>query len=1033
MRMDARNAMAGIAVLCMASCAVAGRVVYSTGFDTPDEAKGWTCNSVWKIEDGAGVGGSKAMVWTNSDGGKYVICNFPLQNAKAGQSYRARFKVKADRLEGGGANGTICWMDANQWLGGAGGTVLKWGDRRLKPDADGWCEMCVHTTPFLPPRATRFMLQLFVTPGATGRVAFDDVSVELVDERKVGGVFAFTTSCYRNIAAAGDVRFVATTEIPKGAWDAGKVAAELSYRAADGSEKTAKMSVPDMEHAEATLDAGALAMGRHKVTVKIKETDGRVLGEKSLFFERVAELPQRRVWLDAHGRTFIDGKPFFPLGMFWSIGTLENVTNAFDRYASGPFNCLQNYDHTLTVKDLDRFWSKGLRVLVGVKDAFAPIAPNIPNEGGTFRFARPKKGVTLNTWADEDRYLEGLAEAFRDHPGFLGWYGCDEFPERFHDRLKERYELLKRLDPGHPVFFTVTSGDGARKFIDCTDTVGIDAYDIHNKYANPVTKPDFGEAWVGADRTQSVIDRTLGTLRIWQVPQAFANNWDHKGKRPELGFPTFKELKSQAWQEIAVGANGLFFYSYSQILNCRESDEAKEEYFRRTCSVAKEIREQIPVLTLEPGPAVAAKPERVRVRTWRDGDAVYALVCNSRPEPRTGTVRIEGRWASARTVFGEGVTFADGALSLDMPNLGVAIVRLERVADSRPIGVFDSGTGGLTVLERLLAIDSFDNASGERRPDGVPDLARESFVYFGDQANMPYGMYDAEGKADFLRELVVRDARFVLGDEGHEPSKIVVIACNTATAYGLDAATEEARPKGVKVIGVVNAGVAAAMDALDVRKGMPPFAVGVLATPGTIASGVYDRTLRAELSARGVEGFSIVNRGGVGLAEAVENDEPGMADCARTNLVALVEAHRAAGGKAPLKAIILGCTHYPFVLSVFKKTLAELRADPANAGLVADDLVFIDPAVYTAEQCFQTLRESGRMNLDRKRPQCVKAFISVGRDGPLPHKVKYGRKVGQKDIGTKIVPMDAGSMPPDAVERISSLLPLSSKAIFRRP
>ena len=76
--------MTGIAVLCMASCAVAGRVVYSTGFDTPDEVKGWTCNSVWKVEDGAGVGGSKAMVWTNSDGGKYVICNFPLQNAKAG-------------------------------------------------------------------------------------------------------------------------------------------------------------------------------------------------------------------------------------------------------------------------------------------------------------------------------------------------------------------------------------------------------------------------------------------------------------------------------------------------------------------------------------------------------------------------------------------------------------------------------------------------------------------------------------------------------------------------------------------------------------------------------------------------------------------------------------------------------------------------------------------------------------------------------------------------------------------------------------
>ena len=147
-----------------------------------------------------------------------------------------------------------------------------------------------------------------------------------------------------------------------------------------------------------------------------------------------------------------------------------------------------------------------------------------------------------------------------------------------------------------------------------------------------------------------------------------------------------------------------------------------------------------------------------------------------------------------------------------LPKLFVVAIVLSlgavAVASNRPIGVFDSGTGGLTVLEKLLAADAFDNVTGEQCPDGKPDFSSENFVYFGDQANMPYGMYDAEGKADFLRELVVRDAKFVLGKEGHAPAKIIVIACNTATAYGLEAATETAKPKGVKVIGVVNAGVA---------------------------------------------------------------------------------------------------------------------------------------------------------------------------------------------------------------------------------
>ena len=360
----------------------------------------------------------------------------------------------------------------------------------------------------------------------------------------------------------------------------------------------------------------------------------------------------------------------------------------------------------------------------------------------------------------------------------------------------------------------------------------------------------------------------------------------------------------------------------------------------------------------------------------------------------------------------------------------VAVIASGAWASDRPIGVFDSGTGGLTVLEKLLAADAFDNVTGEQVADGKPDFSSENFVYFGDQANMPYGMYDAEGKADFLRELVVRDTKFVLGKEDHAPAKIIVIACNTATAYGLEAATKTAKPKGVKVIGVVNAGVAATMDALDAKKGMAPFAVGVIATPGTIASGVYERTLRAELDARGITGYEIANRGGIGLAEAVENDEPGMKDCARTNFVALVEGYRARGGKAPMRAVILGCTHYPFVLSVFQETLAALRADPKYSGLLAPDLVFVDPAVYTAIQCFRALKADKLLNRKGAATPRVKAFMSVGRNGPLSHAIKYGRSVGQLDIGTKIVPMTDQTMSADAVKCLRALLPESAKEIF---
>ena len=184
--------------------------------------------------------------------------------------------------------------------------------------------------------------------------------------------------------------------------------------------------------------------------------------------------------------------------------------------------------------------------------------------------------------------------------------------------------------------------------------------------------------------------------------------------------------------------------------------------------------------------------------------------------------------------------------------------------DEAPIGVFDSGLGGLTVLERLLDVDQVNNATGLYGPDGVPDLAREHFVYLGDQANMPYGDYSAEGKSDYLRELILKDAKFLLGTsyyrnaEEDMPSgtkkrvKIIVIACNTATAWGLDDIRRYLASigDGTKVVGVIEAGVRATLDQLAARPDSPPFAIGVMATPGTIASGAYARTIRAELKAR---------------------------------------------------------------------------------------------------------------------------------------------------------------------------------------
>ena len=373
-------------------------------------------------------------------------------------------------------------------------------------------------------------------------------------------------------------------------------------------------------------------------------------------------------------------------------------------------------------------------------------------------------------------------------------------------------------------------------------------------------------------------------------------------------------------------------------------------------------------------------------------------------------------------------------------------------ADEAPIGVFDSGLGGLTVLERLLDVDQVNNATGLYGPDGVPDLARERFVYLGDQANMPYGDYAAEGKSDYLRELILKDAKFLLATnyyrtaEERTPSgmkpraKIIVIACNTATAWGLDDIRKYLASIGddTKVVGVIEAGVRATLDQVGAKPDSSPFAIGVMATPGTIASGAYERTIRAELKARGGKtDVRVIGQGCAGLADAIECGSPAADAIAKSNLVALVERHRASAPSVPIKAVILGCTHFPFVQETLNRTVAELRAKGAP---LAADFRFVDPAFYTAAECHRLLRETGRLSAAAK-PGSSLAFLSVAdpslpsacltSDGQLTRAFKYGRNTGSDAVTTKPVPFTRERFGDEVFKNVGRLLPRTAALLSR--
>lgn len=214
--------------------------------------------------------------------------------------------------------------------------------------------------------------------------------------------------------------------------------------------------------------------------------------------------------------------------------------------------------------------------------------------------------------------------------------------------------------------------------------------------------------------------------------------------------------------------------------------------------------------------------------------------------------------------------------------------------DPRPIGVFDSGVGGLTVFKELEA--------------ALPD---ECFVYLGDTARVPYGTRSPETVIRYGIEA----ARFL---RKHE-IKMLVVACNTVSSVAIDAVAEEAR---VPVMGVIVPGARRAV------KVSPGGRIGVIGTRATVASEAYPRAILA--LREDAEVFSQACPLFVPLAEEGWTDN----DAARLVAETYLEPLKA----ARVDTVVLGCTHYPLMVPVIRRVMGDGIALVDSAGAVATEV-----------------------------------------------------------------------------------------------
>ncbi|MBI1211755.1 MAG: glutamate racemase [Alphaproteobacteria bacterium] len=260
--------------------------------------------------------------------------------------------------------------------------------------------------------------------------------------------------------------------------------------------------------------------------------------------------------------------------------------------------------------------------------------------------------------------------------------------------------------------------------------------------------------------------------------------------------------------------------------------------------------------------------------------------------------------------------------------------------DNRQIGIFDSGVGGLTVTAAIAKL-----------------LPHEHLVYLGDTARLPYGTKSAETVSRYAVQATHALMRFDV--------KLIVVACNTASAVALPVLTAALSP--VPVIGVVEPGARAAIDAT--RNGR----IAVIATEGTVRGGAYVRAIHALKADAKVEQKACPLF--VALAEEgwTEGDVPESA--ARRYLSDMFAQQNAPD------TLVLGCTHFPL--------LAKAIAKAAGGGVT-----LVDSAETTAREVARLLDEHG---LQRKGPAERALFLATDA-------AERFARVGSQFLGNAIAP-----------------------------
>ncbi len=616
-------------------------------------ANGWYGDrGVYSRDADVARSGGASLKYANADAKRYRLCMRPVK-LKGGWKCRFSVWVKTKEIAGNGSGASICleWSDANgKWLGGTYPKGVK-GSR-------GWTKIEAVTR--VPANPANFSLSCYVRKGMTGTAWFDDVELVRLVEAPIKSMLLspvyrgrVTDDGPKDIRARVQLNLADLNLAPQQV----KIAARIVSVKGGGSFGSATHQPRDTEPFVISIRPPKLKPGRYQLVITLSGPGGKLLCTLSSDLVRTPKDFAPTCTIDSRQRLIVRGKPFFPIGMYWS-GISEKDLKI---YSTGKFNCVMPYGRT-TRKQMDLAHKYGIKVIYSVKNLYA---------GSKWCPAN------IKTLADEKRAVLDKVRSFRDHPALLAWYLNDELPQSYMPRLKAHQEWVAAADPNHPTWAVLFQYRQVADYIETFDVIGTDPYPIPDKPASQAG------LWTAETHRQTQHARPM-----WQVPQL--HNWANyrktaaakKGQRT----PTEDEVRSMAWQCICNGATGLVFYSWRDVQ--RNPDVPFETQWTYLKKIAAEIDIAAPMLlSIDPPPAVkpAAKPSWLNwlARSYKNKGYIFAV--NNGDGEGAVTFTLDKQVRTVR-VIGEGrsIEVKDGAFTDTFKKLQVRIYEL----NYRPARVF---------------------------------------------------------------------------------------------------------------------------------------------------------------------------------------------------------------------------------------------------------------------------------------------------------------------------------------------------------